>query len=235
MSPVPPEGALNVAQAAQQLNKIGEQLAKDQGRPRTGTPGQKPGEGKPDGAPGEQPAPGEGQPKPSGEPGQQPGEGKPGEEQREQQAQNESSPEGPDTSSPQSEGTPKASESLKQTAASMRKAMQQFGMPQGEPGKPGQPGSKSNANKQSETPNLSDFGNTDEARIVELENHLKGLTTRNWGELPGTLKTEILQASRKKPDGDYSQLIRRYFDEISRTQQPDLPGVKVPAVEGATP
>ena len=82
---------------------------------------------------------------------------------------------------------------------------------------------------------MTDFGNTDEARIVEMENHLKGLSTRNWGELPGTLKTEILQAARKKPDGDYAKLIRRYFDEISRTQKPDQPGAKLPAVKGAKP
>ena len=216
-SPIPSDGALSVAQAAQQLNKIGEQLAKD-----------------------------EGQPDPNGEPGQKPGEGNPGEGNQEgesgegeQQAQDGPPQAGPESSNPPPGGKPKASQNLKQTAANLRQAMEQFGLPQGQPGKPGnkngKPNSPQNAKSTQEGENTSDFGNTDEARIVEMENHLKGLSTRNWGELPGTLKTEILQAARKKPDGDYAKLIRRYFDEISRTQQPDLPGTKVPAAQGAKP
>jgi hypothetical protein len=102
--------------------------------------------------------------------------------------------------------------------------MQQFGMQSGQKGQQGKqngkPNSQQNAKSSQAGENMSDFGNTDEARIVELENHLKGLTTRNWGELPGTLKTEILQASRRKPDGDYAKLIRNYFDEISKTRKP---------------
>ncbi len=200
-SPLPPEGALNVAQAAQQLNEIGQQLANDQGQPAEG---QQPGEGAP--------MPGEGQPAQNG----QPQEGQPGQ------------PPG---------GPPKASESLKQTAANLRQAMQQFGMQPGQqPGQnaqqPGQPSQQPGAQPGQ---NESDFGNTDEARIVALENHLKGLTTRNWGELPGSLKTEILQAARKKPDGDYAKLIRKYFDEISKTQRPDQPGTAAPAPAGAKP
>ena len=200
-SPLPPEGALNVAQAAQQLNEIGQQLANDQGQPAEG---QQPGEGAP--------MPGEGQPGQNGQP-----------------------PEGPAGQPPG--GPPKASESLKQTAANLRQAMQQFGMQPGQqpgqsaqqPGQPSQqPGSQPGQNE-------SDFGNTDEARIVALENHLKGLTTRNWGELPGSLKTEILQAARKKPDGDYAKLIRKYFDEISKTQRPDQPAAAAPAPAGAKP
>jgi hypothetical protein len=113
--------------------------------------------------------------------------------------------------------------------------MQQFGMQAGQqPGQsaqqPGQPSQQPGAQPGQ---NDSDFGNTDEARIVALENHLKGLTTRNWGELPGSLKTEILQAARKKPDGDYAKLIRKYFDEISKTQKPEQPAAPAPA--GAKP
>lgn len=203
-SPLPPEGALNVAQAAQQLNQIGQQLAQDQAQP-----GPQPGEGQ---------QPGEGAP--------MPGEG--------EQAQNGQPPEG--TPGEQPAGPPKASDSLKQTAANLRQALQQFGMQPGQqPGQGQKPGQPSNQPSAQPGQNESDFGNTDEARIVALENHLKGLTTRNWGELPGSLKTEILQAARKKPDGDYAKLIRKYFDEISKTQRPDQPGAATPAPAGAKP
>ena len=214
-SPIPTEGALNVAQAAQSLNKIGEQLAKDEGQPSS------------DGKPGEGQKDGEGQsPDSEGESGSQ-------------QADSGQPKDGEEQSSQQQGGQPKASQNLKQTAANLRQAMQQFGMQPGQPGQPGKqkgkPSSPQNAKSSKDGANDSDFGNTDEAHIVELENHLKGLSARNWGELPGTLKTEILQAARKKPDGDYAKLIRKYFDEISKTQRPDLPGAMAPAAAGAKP
>ena len=151
-----------------------------------------------------------------------------------EQAQNGQPPEGQPGQQPS--GPPKASDSLKQTASNLRQALQQFGMQPGQqPGQGQKPGQPSNQPSAQPGQNESDFGNTDEARIVALENHLKGLTTRNWGELPGTLKTEILQAARKKPDGDYAKLIRKYFDEISKTQRPDQPGATAPAASGAKP
>ena len=45
------------------------------------------------------------------------------------------------------------------------------------------------------------------------------MNARNWGELPGELKTEILQAAKRKPDGDYARLIQKYFEEISKVQR----------------
>ena len=231
-SSIPPEGALNVAQAAQQLNKIGKKLAKDNAH---GTPGQKPGEGNPKGDPQATPdgertqsdAPPNGESTQSDKPGEN-ADGSREAKSKDGQAQNSSKQQGK-TGSEQS-----ASDQLKQTAANMRKAMSQFGLPNGDPGKPSS-GGKSESQQDSQATNQSDFGNADEARIVELENHLKGLTSRNWGELTGSLKTEILQSTRKKPDGDYSQLIRRYFDEISRTQSPELPAAKTPSGSGASP
>lgn len=225
---------MNVAQAAQQLNKIGKKLAQGNAH---GTAGQKPGEGKPEGDPqstpdGQKPE-GDSTPNPDGESQRsaKSGENSDGSNEakpKDGQSQNGSNQSGKNGSEQN------ASNQLKQTAANMRKAMSQFGLPNGKPGKPNS-GGKSESNQDAQATNQSDFGNTDEARIVELENHLRGLTTRNWGELPGSLKTEILQATRKKPDGDYSQLIRRYFDEISRTQSPELPETKAPAGEGAAP
>ncbi|MFO1006523.1 MAG: hypothetical protein U0929_11225 [Planctomycetaceae bacterium] len=231
-SSIPPEGALNVAQAAQQLNKIGKKLAKDNAH---GTPGQKPGEGKPKGDPQASPdgertksdAPPNGESTQSDKPGEN-ADGSQEANPKDGQAQNSSGQQGKNGSEQS------ASDQLKQTAANMRKAMSQFGLPNGDPGKPSS-GGKSESQQDSQATNQSDFGNTDEARIVELENHLKGLASRNWGELSGSLKTEILQSTRKKPDGDYTQLIRRYFDEISRTQAPAPPAAKPPSDSGTAP
>ena len=58
--------------------------------------------------------------------------------------------------------------------------------------------------------------------LVDLDAQLKELSTRNWGELPGTLRTELQNTTRKRPDGDYARLIKLYFEEISRRQAPTL-------------
>ena len=70
--------------------------------------------------------------------------------------------------------------------------------------------------------NFSVFEAPDRER---LEAELARLSGRSWGRLPGTLKTEILQAARRDPNGDYAQLIRFYFEEISRSarQRSDTP------------
>ena len=68
----------------------------------------------------------------------------------------------------------------------------------------------------------SEFGEGNGATVTvdltELEIELKKLAPRQWGQLPGTLRTEILQAVRKRPNGDYAKLIRMYFEEISRAR-----------------
>ena len=63
------------------------------------------------------------------------------------------------------------------------------------------------------------------SELKRLEAELARLSGRSWGRLPGTLKTEILQAARRDPNGDYAQLIRFYFEEISRSarQRSDTP------------
>ena len=231
-SSIPPEGALNVAQAAQQLNKIGKKLTSQNAH---GTSGEKPGEGQAKGDP--QASPDGERTKSDAQPnGESTQSNKPGENADGTQEINTKDGQAQDSPGQQgkTQSEQRASDQLKQTAANMRKAMSQFGLPNGEPGKPSS-GSKSESQQDSQATNQSDFGNADEARIVELENHLKGLTSRNWGELSGSLKTEILQATRKKPDGDYSQLIRRYFDEISRSQSPNVPATKPTTDSGVAP
>ncbi|MFP6769140.1 MAG: hypothetical protein VB859_13290, partial [Planctomycetaceae bacterium] len=58
--------------------------------------------------------------------------------------------------------------------------------------------------------------------LKRLEAQLQRLSGRAWGRLPGSLKTEILQAARRDPNGDYARLIRFYFEEIARDSRGDL-------------
>lgn len=58
--------------------------------------------------------------------------------------------------------------------------------------------------------------------LKRLEAQLQRLSGRAWGRLPGSLKTEILQAARRDPNGDYAKLIRYYFEEIARDGRGDV-------------
>jgi hypothetical protein len=64
----------------------------------------------------------------------------------------------------------------------------------------------------------SESGNSGQnpIRLVELEAELKKMSSRNWGQLPGQIESDLFQSTQKKPDGDYARLIRLYFEEISR-------------------
>jgi hypothetical protein len=44
------------------------------------------------------------------------------------------------------------------------------------------------------------------------------MAQREWGRLPGELETEILQSSGRRMDGEYAELIREYFRELSEQQ-----------------
>jgi hypothetical protein len=62
------------------------------------------------------------------------------------------------------------------------------------------------------TPDQSDSTDT---QFEKLKRRMNG---RKWGELSGTLQTEILQASQKKLNSEYGELIRQYFKEIAKSQ-----------------
>ncbi len=55
----------------------------------------------------------------------------------------------------------------------------------------------------------------DEAHLAELKEAIKARTGRAWGELPGHLRSEILQMSQGKYREDYARLIQLYFREIA--------------------
>ena len=46
----------------------------------------------------------------------------------------------------------------------------------------------------------------------------KKMTGRNWGQLSSKLKTELSQQAKHQAHGDYSKLIKLYFQEIAKTQ-----------------
>jgi hypothetical protein len=59
-----------------------------------------------------------------------------------------------------------------------------------------------------------------EAELAQLRAVLRAKTGRAWGELPGHLRTEILQMSQGRYRDDYARLIQLYFQEIA-TASPD--------------
>ena len=54
-----------------------------------------------------------------------------------------------------------------------------------------------------------------EPDLAELQAALRAKTGRAWGELPGHLRTEILQMSQGRYRDDYARLIELYFREIA--------------------
>jgi len=131
---------------------------------------------------------------------------------------------------PQNEGLARAAEEFRQAAAAMRKAAQasgqsvasndpssksrQLGDPQQDPSEPSQdPGEASLAG--GGPPGQFD-GAQAEADIKHLDAELKKQAQRNWGKLPGQLRTEILQGANKKPRPEYAKQIKSYFEEIAK-------------------
>ncbi len=51
--------------------------------------------------------------------------------------------------------------------------------------------------------------------LAGLKAAVRARTGRSWGELPGHLRTEILQMSQGQYRDDYARLIELYFREIA--------------------
>jgi len=76
----------------------------------------------------------------------------------------------------------------------------------GEPAPPGEPGAAM----------ANGGGEADPADLGQLDTELKKQAQRNWGKLPGSLRTEILQGASKKPHPEYAKQIKSYFEEIAK-------------------
>jgi hypothetical protein len=59
---------------------------------------------------------------------------------------------------------------------------------------------------------------TAEADLSELKALVRSRTGRSWGELPGHLRTEILQMSGGQYRDEYARLIQLYFKEIAEAE-----------------
>ena len=64
-------------------------------------------------------------------------------------------------------------------------------------------------------------GGGGEADLGQLDSELKKQAQRNWGKLPGSLRTEILQGASKKPRPEYAKQIKSYFEEIAKPAAKD--------------
>ncbi len=93
----------------------------------------------------------------------------------------------------------------------------QAGQPQ-----PGQPLNEPNDNPQlAQGGGGSGQGNKEQDRgenLSDLQTQVKKMTGRNWGQLSSKLKTELSQQAKHQAHGDYSKLIKLYFQEIAKTQ-----------------
>jgi hypothetical protein len=81
---------------------------------------------------------------------------------------------------------------------------------------------QSNQQPSSQQPGLGNSGTGAfaEGEIAgQLNTELKRRAMKNWGKLSGNLKTEILQSSQRKANGDYAKLIKLYFEELAKAGQ----------------
>jgi hypothetical protein len=126
-------------------------------------------------------------------------------------------------SQPQGQPLGQSASKLQQASDSLSQAAQQMQHNRAGQQGPGQKtGNATQADGASESPgDAATAGGTGARAAVdlhELESELRKQAFRNWGELPGTLKTEILQSARKTPRSDYARLIKLYFEEIAKPQ-----------------
>lgn len=78
------------------------------------------------------------------------------------------------------------------------------------------PNAPPSGDPENENPNVTATaaGKAD-ADLAALQDLVRKKTGRRWGELPGHLRTEILQLSQGRYRDDYARLIQLYFREIA--------------------
>jgi hypothetical protein len=239
-SPVPGQVAQDVTDARQQLSQAAAQLqhaeADAAGPPQRAesTPAGEPGEPEPpsDGqspaaGEGSQPQPGEqgsanpqsgatGQPAPGQQPGSQSGT-PPGSQPGQNVPGMTTSEAGQSPAGAPTEPSDGATQSLRQAADSLQQAAEQLGMSPGRRGRQGQSGQKSGDEASAGAPGQQGGNSSGEGiSLAELETELRRLSSRNWGQLPPHVESELFHSRQREPDADYARLIRLYFEELSR-------------------
>jgi hypothetical protein len=110
-----------------------------------------------------------------------------------------------------------ATQSLRQAADSLQQAAEQLGMSPGRRGRQGQSGQKSGDEASAGAPGQQGGNSSGEGiSLAELETELRRLSSRNWGQLPPHVESELFHSRQREPDADYARLIRLYFEELSR-------------------
>ncbi|MBM80922.1 MAG: hypothetical protein CMJ78_10050 [Planctomycetaceae bacterium] len=192
-SPIPPPLGEQVADAAQQLRQAAQQL--QQSGQQQQQDGQQQGDQSQNGNPS----------------GQQNSQSQSSQQNSQQNSNSQGNSQSQGSQSSQSQSS---SQSLRQAAEALSQAAQQM-----------RGNRQSNSNQSSQTSQMASQSQGESAGGMEGTIDLKELlqnpskySQRDWGKLPGHLKTEIIQGARKKLNGDYAKLIKLYFQEIA--QQP---------------
>ena len=108
-----------------------------------------------------------------------------------------------------------SSQSLQQAAQALQQAARSM-----QPGRPSSQQASSQPGESSQSSEGGDGSGTHaDMDISSIEQELQRRARREWGQLPGNLRTEILQGSQRKPNGDYAKLIKWYSEEIQKAQE----------------
>src|SRR5262249_38775283 len=102
----------------------------------------------------------------------------------------------------------KAQQSMQSAARALRQASRRLatGPQQGQPNTPGAPATVGAAS--SGMPDASLFS-------PEMQRY----AGKTWGELPGELRTQIVQDMRAKYGEDYARMIKLYFEQLADTKR----------------
>jgi hypothetical protein len=97
-----------------------------------------------------------------------------------------------------------------QAAQQLDQAAQQLAQQQqGEQGKPGQPGMPG--------PRGAQGGGAPD--LGALSPDLKQYAGKSWGELPGHVRTRIVQEMKARYGDDHAEMIRLYFEQIAEPRK----------------
>ena len=98
-----------------------------------------------------------------------------------------------------------AQASMQQAAQALQQAAQKMAQAQQQPGKPGPTSEVSKLGASGEgRPDASLFGK-----------EMKQYAGKSWGELPGELRTKIIQDMKARYGEDYARIIKLYFEELA--------------------
>jgi len=112
----------------------------------------------------------------------------------------------------QNQGAKASMEKAADALAKAAEQMNQQGQPGDPTGKPGQPNQATRPDKGIQaggTPDASMFG-------PDMQKY----AGKSWGELPGELRTKIVQDMKDKYGDDYARMIKLYFEQIATTYRP---------------